>query len=47
MLLNPDEWQALRLSLDVALWSLVWNLPVATAISWVLVRPTLSRAHPF
>ncbi len=38
MLLNPDEWQALRLSLDVVLWSLVWNLPVATAISWVLVR---------
>jgi molybdate transport system permease protein len=38
MLLNADEWQALRLSLDVALWSLVWNLPVATAIAWVLVR---------
>jgi molybdate transport system permease protein len=27
-----------RLSLDVALWSLVWNLPVATAVAWVLVR---------
>jgi molybdate transport system permease protein len=38
MLLNADEWQALRLSLEVALWSLLWNLPVATAVAWVLVR---------
>ncbi|HTV79090.1 MAG TPA: molybdate ABC transporter permease subunit [Steroidobacteraceae bacterium] len=38
MLLNPDEWQALRLSLEVALWSLLWNLPVATAVAWLLVR---------
>ena len=38
MLLNADEWQALRLSLEVALWSLVWNLPVATAVAWLLVR---------
>ena len=38
MLLNAEELQALRLSLEVALWSLVWNLPVATAVAWVLVR---------
>src|SRR5579862_2515119 len=38
LMLNPDEWQALRLSLEVALWSLVWNLPVATAVAWLLVR---------
>jgi molybdate transport system permease protein len=38
MLLNADEWQALRLSLEVALWSLVWNLPVATVVAWLLVR---------
>jgi len=38
MLLNADEWQALRLSLEVALWSLVWNLPIATAVAWLLVR---------
>jgi molybdate transport system permease protein len=38
MLLNPDEWEAVRLSLEVALWSLVWNLPLATAVAWVLVR---------
>jgi molybdate transport system permease protein len=38
MLLNADEWQALRLSLEVALWSLLWNLPVATAAAWLLVR---------
>jgi molybdate transport system permease protein len=38
MLLNADEWQALRLSLEVALWSLLWNLPVATSVAWLLVR---------
>src|SRR5580704_18139661 len=38
MLLNADEWQALRLSLEVALWSLAWNLPIAIAAAWVLVR---------
>src|ERR1700722_8501099 len=38
MLLNADEWQALRLSLEVAAWSLVWNLPIAIAVAWVLVR---------
>jgi len=38
MLLDAGEWQALRLSLEVALWSLLWNLPVATAVAWVLVR---------
>ncbi|HTY94346.1 MAG TPA: molybdate ABC transporter permease subunit [Steroidobacteraceae bacterium] len=38
MLLDADEWQALRLSLDVALWSLLWNLPVATLVAWVLAR---------
>ena len=38
MLLSADEWQALRLSLEVALWSLLWNLPVATAVAWLLVR---------
>ena len=37
-MLSADEWQALRLSLQVALWSLLWNLPVATAVAFVLVR---------
>ncbi len=38
MLLSADEWQALRLSLEVAAWSLLWNLPVAIAVAWLLVR---------
>src|SRR5271166_3237264 len=38
LVLSADEWQAVRLSLEVALWSLLWNLPVATAVAWVLVR---------
>ena len=37
-MLNADEWQALRLSLEVALVEPRLNLPVATIVAWVLVR---------
>ena len=38
MLLSPAEWQALRLSLAVALRSVAMSLPFAVAIAWVLAR---------
>ena len=38
MLLSPEEWEALRLSLGVALRSVAMSLPVAIAIAWVLAR---------
>ncbi len=37
-LLTPLEWEALRLSLRVALWSIVIGLPPAVALAWVLAR---------
>lgn len=36
--LSPAEWEALNLSLRVALWSVVGSLPVAIVIAWVLAR---------
>jgi molybdate transport system permease protein len=36
--LSPDEWQAFRLSLDVASRSVIFSLPVAIAVAWVLAR---------
>lgn len=38
MLLSADEWQALSLSLVIALRSVAINLPVALAIAWLLAR---------
>lgn len=38
MLLSPEEWEALRLSLDVALRSVAMSVPFAVAIAWVLAR---------
>lgn len=37
-MLTPAEWDALRLSLAVALRSVVFSLPLAIAVAWVLVR---------
>jgi molybdate transport system permease protein len=38
MLLSPEEWEALRLSLTVALRSVAMSLPIAVAIAWLLAR---------
>lgn len=37
-MLTPAEWDALRLSLAVALRSVAFSLPLAIAVAWVLVR---------
>jgi len=36
--LSPAEWEALTLSLRVALWSVAGSLPAAIATAWVLAR---------
>ncbi|MGD9867576.1 MAG: molybdate ABC transporter permease subunit [Hyphomicrobiales bacterium] len=36
--LTPIEWEALRLSLRVAFWSVLFSLPLAIAVAWVLAR---------
>lgn len=36
--LGPDEWQAVALSLKVAIWATVASLPLGIAIAWVLAR---------
>lgn len=38
MLLSPDEWQAVRLTLDVSLRATLGCLPVAVALAFVLAR---------
>jgi molybdate transport system permease protein len=38
MSLTPLELDALHLSLKVALWALVWSLPVAIAVAYLLAR---------
>lgn len=35
---TPDEWQALRLSLEVAARSVLLSLPFAVAVAWLLAR---------
>lgn len=35
---TPDEWQALRLSLEVAVRSVLFSLPFAIAAAWLLAR---------
>ncbi|OWU85729.1 molybdate ABC transporter permease [Oceanicola sp. 22II-s10i] len=37
-ILGPEEWQAVGLSLRVAFWAVVWSLPVALAVAYVLAR---------
>lgn len=37
-MLTPEEWTAVRLSLQVAFWATVWSLPPAILIAWVLSR---------
>jgi molybdate transport system permease protein len=37
-MLSPDEWTAVRLSLEVAARSVAFGLPVAVALAWVLAR---------
>jgi molybdate transport system permease protein len=37
-LLAPAEWEALRVSLTVALYSVAFSLPLAIAAAWVLAR---------
>ena len=36
--LTPAEWEALRLSVRVAFWSMVVSLPFAVAVAWLLAR---------
>jgi molybdate transport system permease protein len=38
MMLTPEEWQAVRLSLSVALRSVAFSLPIAVAAAWLLSR---------
>ena len=38
MLLTPEEWEAVRLSLSVALRSVAFNLPPAVLAAWLLAR---------
>ncbi|MBX6742290.1 MAG: molybdate ABC transporter permease subunit [Acetobacteraceae bacterium] len=38
MMLTPEEWQAVRLSLSVALRSVAFSLPLAVAAAWLLSR---------
>jgi molybdate transport system permease protein len=37
-LLAPAEWEALRVSLIVALYSVAFSLPLAIAVAWLLAR---------
>jgi molybdate transport system permease protein len=37
-LLSPDEWQAVQLSLKVALWATIGSLPAGVMIAWLLAR---------
>ena len=36
--LTPVEWEALSLSLKVAFWNVVFSLPLAILVAWVLAR---------
>ncbi|MBS9478508.1 molybdate ABC transporter permease subunit [Ancylobacter radicis] len=37
-MLTPEEWIAVRLSLEVAFWATFWSLPFAVLVAWVLAR---------
>lgn len=36
--LSPMEWDAIHLSMSVALSSMLWSLPFAIFIAWLLAR---------
>jgi molybdate transport system permease protein len=36
--LSPDEWNAVRLSLKVAAWAMIWSLPFGLLIALILAR---------
>jgi molybdate transport system permease protein len=36
--LSPEAWTAVRLSLRVAFWAVVWTLPLGIAVAWLLAR---------
>ena len=36
--LSPMEWDAIQLSMSVALSSMLWSLPFAIFIAWLLAR---------
>lgn len=38
--LTPEEWIALRLSANVALWATALSLPLGIAVAWALARKT-------
>ncbi len=38
MIFSPTEWDAIRLSLIVATWSVIISLPIALVTAWVLAR---------
>ncbi len=40
MHLSGEEWQAVRLSVKVASWAMVWSLPPGIAIAFLLARGT-------
>lgn len=38
MLLTPEEWTAVVLSLRVAFWATIWSMPPAILVGWILSR---------
>ncbi len=38
MLLTPEEWTAVVLSLRVAFWATLWSMPPAILVGWILSR---------
>jgi molybdate transport system permease protein len=36
--LTPDEWNAVRLSIKVATWAMIWSLPFGVIIALILAR---------
>lgn len=38
MILTPEEWTAVRLSLQVAFWATVWSLPPGIVVAFILSR---------
>lgn len=36
--LDAEGWQAVALSLRVAFWAMIWSLPLAIAVAWLLAR---------
>jgi molybdate transport system permease protein len=36
--LTPEAWTAVRLSLWVSLWAVIWTLPLGLSVAWLLAR---------